>query len=201
MKIRDSQMQAKFQRDMTPHMEVLLNYANYLTGDRQSAEDLLQETYLKAYRFFDKFEEGTNAKAWLYRIMRNTYINEYRRVKRIPDVVQYDEQISPYQMNASVLGSVDEMRQRIEHDTFGDEIAGAIGALPEKFKSVVILRDVESLPYEEIAEALEIPVGTVRSRLHRARAMLFEKLKGYASSRGYEVPETFVPQRELALAG
>lgn len=200
MKARNSQMQAKFQRDMTPHMEALLNYANYLTGERQSAEDLLQETYLKAYRFFDKFEEGTNAKAWLYRIMRNTYINEYRRIKRIPDVVQYDEQISPYQMNASVLGSVDEMRQRMDHDTFGDEIAGAIGALPEKFKSVVILRDVESLPYEEIAEALEIPVGTVRSRLHRARAMLFEKLRGYASLRGYEVPETFVPQRELALA-
>lgn len=193
-------MQAKFQQTMVPHMDVLLNYANYLTGDRESAEDLLQETYLKAYRFIDKFEEGTNAKAWLYRIMRNTYINDYRRVKRTPDVIQYDEQVSPYQMNASVLGSVDELRERIDRETFGDEIARAIGTLPEKFKSVVILRDVEDLPYEEIAEALRIPVGTVRSRLHRARAMLFEKLRGYARSRGYEVSETFVPQRDLALA-
>jgi RNA polymerase sigma-70 factor, ECF subfamily len=201
MRRGNSDVQARFQNEMAPHMDILLNYANYLTGDKAAAEDLLQETYLKAYRFFEKFDEGTNAKAWLYRIMRNTYINEYRRVKRIPDVVQYDEQLSPYQMNASVLGSVDELRERIDRETFGDEIAGAIGGLPEKFKSVVILRDVENLPYEEIAEALEIPVGTVRSRLHRARAMLFEKLRTYALSRGYEVPETFVPQSALALAG
>lgn len=181
----------QFEAVMIPHMDVLFNYGMYLTGDRDTASDLLQETFLKAFRFFDKFEQGTNAKAWLYRIMRNTFINEYRRIKRIPETVEYDEQISAYQM----LPRDDEQNQeerRVGGEMFGDEIAGAIAGLPEKFKSVIVLRDVEDLPYEEIADALEIPIGTVRSRLHRARAILFGRLKGYAEAHGYSVPDRFV---------
>ena len=184
--------QERFNKVMVPHMDVLYNYGLYLTGDREEANDLLQETYLKAFRFFEKFEPGTNAKAWLYRIMRNTFINEYRRVKRLPDLVQYDEQISAYQMLPREEGKT-ELRKQINGELFEDEIAGAIASLPEKFKSVIVLRDVEDLPYEEIADALEIPVGTVRSRLHRARAILFAKLRDYASAKGYSVPDVFSP--------
>ncbi|HUI65443.1 MAG TPA: sigma-70 family RNA polymerase sigma factor [Bacteroidota bacterium] len=184
-----------FKQEMVPFMDMMYGYAVYLTGNREEASDLLQETFLKAFRFFDKFERGTNAKAWLYRIMRNTYINEYRRTKRIPELVEYDEQVSSYQMLPSQARRPDE----IEGDVFEDEIAVAIASLPEKFKSVIVLRDVEDLPYEEIAEALSIPIGTVRSRLHRARAILFDRLKEYATDRGYSVGDRFVP-RDFALA-
>jgi RNA polymerase sigma-70 factor (ECF subfamily) len=190
----------RFNEEMVPHMDLLYNYALYLTTDREEANDLLQETFMKAYRFFDRFEPGTNAKAWLYRIMRNTYINEYRRVKRQPDHVEYDEQISAYQMAPREISDRPDLGAMDVNDIFEDEIAGAIGGLPEKFKSVIVLRDIEELPYEEIAESLDIPIGTVRSRLHRARAILFDKLKGYAKDRGYRVGARFVPS-ELGLAG
>ncbi|MBP1649434.1 MAG: polymerase sigma factor RpoE [Bacteroidetes bacterium] len=188
--------QERFNKVMVPHMDVLYNYGLYLTGDREEANDLLQETYLKAFRFFEKFEPGTNAKAWLYRIMRNTFINEYRRVKRLPDIVQYDEQISAYQMLPREEEKT-ELRSQMDGELFEDEIAGAIAGLPEKFKSVIVLRDVQDLPYEEIADALEIPVGTVRSRLHRARAILFARLRDYATAKGYNVPDVF-SQAEFA---
>ena len=192
MKHAEKPKQERFNKVMVPHMDVIYNYGLYLTGDREAANDLLQETYLKAFRFFEKFEPGTNAKAWLYRIMRNTFINEYRRVKRLPDLVTYDEQISAYQMLPRDEEKT-ELRKQINGELFEDEIAGAIASLPEKFKSVIVLRDVEDLPYEEIADALEIPVGTVRSRLHRARAILFAKLRDYASAKGYSVPDVFSP--------
>lgn len=198
MRPSEGTKQARFKKEMLPYMDALFNYGLYLTGDRDTASDLLQETYLKAFRFFDSFENGTNAKAWLYRIMRNTYINEYRRVKRLPDHVEYDEQLSPYQMSGEAMPQRDDLAGKISGEMFGDEVARAIAALPEKFKSIIILRDVEDLPYEEIAEALEIPVGTVRSRLHRARAILFEQLKGFARSHGYAVRQG--GEEELALA-
>lgn len=193
MRRADMPKQERFNKVMVPHMDVLYNYGLYLTGDREAANDLLQETYLKAFRFFDKFEPGTNSKAWLYRIMRNTFINEYRRVKRLPDLVQYDEQISSYQMLPREEEKT-ELRNQVEGEMFEDEIAGAIASLPEKFKSVIVLRDVEDLPYEEIADALEIPVGTVRSRLHRARGILFAKLREYAMAKGYSVADAFSPE-------
>jgi RNA polymerase sigma-70 factor, ECF subfamily len=192
MRHAEKPKQERFNKVMVPHMDVMYNYGLYLTGDREEASDLLQETYLKAFRFFEKFEPGTNAKAWLYRIMRNTFINEYRRVKRLPDIVQYDEQISAYQMLPREEEKT-ELRKQINGELFEDEIAGAIASLPEKFKSVIVLRDVEDLPYEEIADALEIPVGTVRSRLHRARAILFAKLRDYAAAKGYSVTDVFSP--------
>jgi RNA polymerase sigma-70 factor (ECF subfamily) len=181
-------------------MDLLYNYALYLTSDREEAGDLLQETFLKAYRFFNKFESGTNAKAWLYRIMRNTYINEYRKARRQPGIVEIDEQVSAYQMAPAVVTDRHDMSKRDAKEIFEDEIAQAIGGLPEKFKSVIVLRDIEELPYDEIAESLAIPVGTVRSRLHRARAILHDRLKGYAESRGYKVSARFVPS-DMALAG
>jgi RNA polymerase sigma-70 factor (ECF subfamily) len=187
-----------FQEEMVPHMDSLYTYALFLTSDHDQARDLLQETFLKAFRFLDRFVRGTNAKAWLYRIMRNTHINEFRRMKRQPATVEYDDEMSASQMLPAKLhgGAVDAAGT----SPFDDQIAGAIASLPEKFKSVVILRDIEELPYEEIAEALEIPVGTVRSRLHRARSLLFEKLKEYARQRGYRIGETYAAGNP-ALAG
>lgn len=198
MKTYDStQKHKEFNEIMMPYSDMLHSYGYYLTGNDDDAGDLLQETYLKAYRFYNKFEQGTNAKAWLYRIMRNTYINEYRRVKRLPDLVAYDDQISAYQF---MRRETNDLNDRIENRMLGDEISTAISALPEKFKSVIVLRDIEDLPYEEVAQALEIPIGTVRSRLHRARALLFEKLKSYAKSNGYTVGERFVPTSDYAMA-
>jgi RNA polymerase sigma-70 factor, ECF subfamily len=189
----------RFNEEMAPHMDLLYNYALHLTSSTAEAEDLLQETFLKAFRFFDRFEAGTNAKAWLYRIMRNTFINEYRREKRQPDLVEFNEQISAYQMIPGQNAERPDMSGKNVNDVFGDEIAAAIGELPEKFKSVIVLRDIEDLPYEEIAESLAIPVGTVRSRLHRARAFLFGRLKAYAKSHGYRVGPRFAPV-EVSLA-
>ncbi len=200
MQATSTQTQLRFRNEMGIHMDLLFNYALYLTGNREEAGDLLQETFLKAYRFFDKFEPGTNAKAWLYRIMRNTYINEYRRVKRLPALVEYDEQISAYQMAPMAAERATYDRTTDVREIYDDEISSAITALPEKFKSVIILRDIEELAYEEIAGILEIPIGTVRSRLHRARAILFDTLKKYARSHGYAVGKKFKPM-ELALAG
>lgn len=199
MGLIDVKRQERFKKEMMPYTDMLFNYALYLSGNREQASDLLQDTYLKAFRFFDKFEKGTNAKAWLYRIMKNTFINEYRRTHRQPEIVEFDEQISPYQMAPSSSG-MNDLRDMMESRMFDDEMAGAIAALPEKFKSVVVLRDIEEMPYEEIAEVLAIPIGTVRSRLHRARSILFSRLKDYARARGYTVGDRFVPS-ELAMVG
>lgn len=191
MNTTESQNHAAFEQEMLPYMDALSTYGMYLTGHREQADDLLQDTYLKAYKYYGKFERGTNARAWLYRIMRNTFINEYRRVQRQPDLVEFDEQISAYEMPTYLSAGADEILNAADTDFFGDEVSAAISSLPEKFRSVVVLRDVQDLPYEEVAEALKIPIGTVRSRLHRARAILFGKLKNYAQSRGFAVSETF----------
>jgi RNA polymerase sigma-70 factor (ECF subfamily) len=188
----------KFQKEMVPYMDMLYSYAFYLSNDRDQANDLLQDTFLKAYRFSDRFESGTNAKAWLYRIMKNTYINEYRRTHRLPEIVEYDEHASAYQAPGGGWGDND-LRTMLDTQMFDDDITGALSALPEKFKSIIVLRDIEEMPYEEIADVLEIPIGTVRSRLHRARALLFDRLKEYARQKGYTVGDRFV-SGDLAMA-
>jgi RNA polymerase sigma-70 factor, ECF subfamily len=200
MKMARNDQNKQFENEMIPHMDMLYNYAYYLSGDKLQADDLLQDTYLKAYRFYGKFERGTNAKAWLYRIMKNTYINEYRRTHRQPEILEYDDQISSYQMIPGHGNGMDDLREALENRSFDDTMATAIASLPEKFKSVIVLRDIEDLPYEEIAELLEVPIGTVRSRLHRARSLLFDKLKDYATERGYKVGDRFTPV-EYAAAG
>jgi RNA polymerase sigma-70 factor (ECF subfamily) len=200
MKMARNDQNKQFENEMIPYMDMLYNYAYYLSGDKLQADDLLQDTYLKAYRFYGKFERGTNAKAWLYRIMKNTYINEYRRTHRQPEILEYDDQISSYQMIPGHGNGMDDLREALENRSFDDTMATAIASLPEKFKSVIVLRDIEDLPYEEIAELLEVPIGTVRSRLHRARSLLFDKLKDYATERGYKVGDRFTPV-EYAAAG
>lgn len=165
-------------------MEVLYNYALRMTRNAEDASDLLQETYLKAYRFWDKFEQGTNLRAWLFRIMKNTYINLYRKEVKEPDTVDYDEIESYYNIIRDESSDDNDLQQKIFGQLLDDDVSKALESLPEEFKTVVILCDIEGLSYEEIAEFLQIPVGTVRSRLHRGRKILYTQLYDYAKDRG-----------------
>ena len=171
---------------MLPHMAALYNFALRMTGDPDDAKDLVQETYMKAYRFFDKYAQGTNAKAWLFRIMKNSYINRYRKESKEPDKIDYDDIKDFY---ASVKGSsadTNDLQEKIFGNLFEDEVAEALQELPEDFRTVVILCDIEGYTYEEIADFIEIPIGTVRSRLHRGRKMLRAMLRDYALKRGFK---------------
>jgi RNA polymerase sigma-70 factor (ECF subfamily) len=174
-----------FERDAVPHMDALYNFALRMTVDRSEAEDLVQETYLKAFRFFDKFEQGTNCKAWLFRIMKNSYINRYRRSQKSPATVDYG---SVEEFYYTIRGSASEsgdLQESLFANMLDDEVTTAIERLPDEFRSVVILCDIEGFTYEEIAEFVDCPVGTVRSRLHRGRKLLRDSLVEYASRRGY----------------
>ncbi len=166
-----------------PHADLLYNYALRTTFNSADAEDLLQETLLKAFRFWDSYEKGTNIRAWLFRIMKNAYINRYRKDKKTPDTIEYDEgENSLY--GESTVESV-ELQEAIGSTLMDDDVARAVAELPDDFRTVVILCDIEELTYEEVAEFLECPIGTVRSRLHRGRKLLRAKLLDYAKRRGY----------------
>lgn len=176
---------ADFEREAIPHMNAVYNFALRMTGDEDDANDLVQETYLKAFRFFDKFEKGTNCKAWLFRILKNSYINDYRKAVKEPNKVDYEDVQNFYENVKS-----DEIDSKhYEQDAFSnlldDEITKVLSALPEDFRTAIILSDIEGFTYEEIADFVDIPVGTVRSRLHRARKMLYAQLYDYAKDRGF----------------
>jgi len=175
----------EFEQQALPHMDILYNYALRLTGSADDAHDLLQETYLKAYRFWDKFEQGTNLRAWLFRIMKNTYINIYRKEVKEPDTVDYDEIESYYNIIRDESSDDSDLQQKLFGQLLDDDVTKALETLPEEFRTVVILCDIEGLTYEEIAEFLQIPVGTVRSRLHRGRKLLYTRLYDYAKERGF----------------
>ena len=159
-----------------------------MTRNAADAEDLVQETYLRAYRGFGGFEQGTNLKAWLYRILTNTYINQYRAKKRRFDETALDETEDLYlYRRLGGLEAVTAGRSAEDElmDWFTDaEVKGAIEALPEQFRMAVLLADVEGFAYKEIAEILDIPIGTVMSRLHRGRKALQKQLFEFAASRG-----------------
>lgn len=176
---------AEFEKEAVPHMDSVYNFALRLTGNEDDADDLVQETYMKAFRFFDKFESGTNCKAWLFRILKNSFINDYRKQTKEPNKVDYEDVQNFYENIKS-----DEVDSRhYELDAFSnlldDDVSKAIAKLPEDFRTVIILNDIEGFTYEEIADFVDIPVGTVRSRLHRARKMLYVQLFDYAKGRGF----------------
>ncbi len=181
--------QKSFVEEMLPHMDSLYNYALWLTNEHNAANDLIQDTYLKAYRFFDKYEKGTNARAWLYRIMKNSYINNYRKKTREPDNLEFDETEFSYLNTMHPSLDTTDVRELLYRNLLDDDISGALADLPENFRTAIVLRDIEGLTYEELAEFFDIPIGTVRSRLHRARKALGEKLLSYARERGYDVEE------------
>jgi len=171
-----------FEREALVHLDVLYRVALRLTGNPSDADDLVQETMLKAYRAWDQYEQGTNAKAWLLTILRHAFINEYRRRTRHPETVDIDA-IEPFAVFSEVQ---DEDPQGAFFDRIvDDEVLRAIDQLPEAFRETLVLSDVEGLSYQEIAGILEVPIGTVKSRLFRARQLLQGKLYEYAVEMGY----------------
>lgn len=178
--------QTDFRDEMVPHLESLYNFALHLTSDHEDAEDLVQDTMVKAYRFFNSYEKGTNAKAWLFRILKNSFINRYRKISKLPNQVDYDE-ISPYyETIRSEQSETTDMQELMYREMMGDEVTKALKKLPEDFRTVVILCDIDGFTYEEIANMLDVPIGTIRSRLHRGRNLLRSLLNSYAEERGFE---------------
>lgn len=184
----DDQRYEVFNREFMPQINSMYNFAFRLTNDEDDAQDLVQDTYMKAFRFISSFEQGTNAKAWLFRILKNSFINDYRKKSKEPSKVDYQEVETTY--NSEESGDFQQhtvdLRADTVQDMIGDEVANALNSLPVDFRTVIILCDIEGFTYEEMAKILDIPIGTVRSRLHRARNLLKEKLKNYASSMGYD---------------
>ena len=174
-----------FDNEFMPHIDSMYNFAYRLTFDEDDAKDLVQDTYMKAYRFINSFQEGTNAKAWLYRILKNSFINDYRKKSKQPSKVDYQEVEQFYNSEDTPSSSTVDLRLETTKDMIGDEVSNALNSLAIDFRTVIILCDLEGFTYEEMAKILDIPIGTVRSRLHRARNLLREKLGSYALSMGY----------------
>ena len=184
--------QADFERDAMQYTRQLYSAAMRMTRNPADAEDLVQETFLKAYRAYHTFEEGTNLKAWLYRILTNTYINKYRKESRRPSEVDLGavEDLYLYR-NIGSEESAEAARtteERVLDGLVESDIKKAVEDLPENFRLPVLLADLEGFSYKEIAEILDIPIGTVMSRLHRGRKAMQKSLWEYAVSRGL-VPE------------
>ena len=180
--------QEQFTTDAMQYAPQLFSTALRMTRSRSDAEDLVQETYIKGWRSFHTFQEGTNLRAWLFRIMTNTYINKYNAQKRTGTEVELDdvEELFLYKR----LGSIDQSQlsssaevQMLELFT-DDEVKSALEELPEDFRIPVLLSDVDGFSYKEISEMLEIPIGTVMSRLHRGRKAMQKMLYEYARERG-----------------
>ena len=186
------QRKKDFDAEAMPHMNLLHNYAYKITGNQLDADDLLQETFLRAFRFFDKFEKGTNCKAWLFRIMKNLFINKYRKNQKEPGKVDYGEIENFFDnIRSDKIDSTD-LQEKVFSNLMDDEMTNALNSLQDDFKTVVILCDLEGLSYEEIADFVQCPIGTVRSRLHRGRKMLQQKLYDYAKQRGYDVENNLI---------
>lgn len=175
-----------FNQEFMPHINSMYNFAYRLTLDADDAKDLLQDTYLKAFRFIDSFQQGTNAKAWLFRILKNSFINDYRKKSKEPSKVDYQEVETFYNSEDVDRQITPDLRVEALQDMIGDEISVALNSLDVDFRTVIILCDLEGFKYEEMAKILDIPIGTVRSRLHRARNLLKDKLSEYARKMGYK---------------
>ena len=175
-----------FNQEFMPHINSMYNFAYRLTLDSDDAKDLLQDTYLKAFRFIDSFQQGTNAKAWLFRILKNSFINDYRKKSKEPSKIDYQEVETFYNSEDVDRQITPDLRVEALQDMIGDEISIALNSLDVDFRTVIILCDLEGFKYDEMAKILDIPIGTVRSRLHRARNLLKEKLSTYAKQMGYK---------------
>ena len=180
------QKQEDFEEEIIPHLDAMYNFALRLTSDPSDAEDLVQDTIVKAFRFFSSYEKGTNAKAWLFRILKNSYINNYRKKSKKPNQVDYDEVATFYETIRAERTDTSDLEDKMFRDLIDDDISNALDELPEDFRTVVLLCDVEGFTYEEIANMLDVPIGTIRSRLHRGRNLLKSQLMEYAKERGYK---------------
>ncbi|MDK8307228.1 sigma-70 family RNA polymerase sigma factor [Corynebacterium imitans] len=182
----EQDLKTRFTEEAMPLLDQLYGGALRMTRNPQDAEDLVQETYLKAYKGFDRFTPGTNLKAWLYRIMTNTYINTYRKKQRRPLVTSADEVTDNQLYTSSSHDSTGLESAEVEalKQMPNSRISEALNSLNEDYRMVVYYADVEGLAYKEIAEVMDIPLGTVMSRLHRGRKQLREMLKDVAHDQG-----------------
>lgn len=174
------------------HLDSLYNMAIRLVFNKEAAEDLVQETYLKAYRFFDTFQKGTNIKAWLFKILRNTFINKYRKAVNLPGEVFYEDVESvnsklSYKQESDSAELTDTLESKYNElgNLMEDDVKRAIDSLPIEYKEAILLSDVEELSYSDIAEITNVPIGTVKSRLNRGRKLLQKSLWEYAKDRGF----------------
>jgi RNA polymerase sigma-70 factor (ECF subfamily) len=171
-------------------MEALHHFAYQLCHDEQGAKDLVQETLLKAFRYFHTYREGTNCRAWLFQICKNSFINDLRRKTLMPAAVtfvdEFPDTADAYtERDGGTAMARDDHDLRLHEQLLGDEVQGALHQLPPEYQTALVLCDIEGYAYEEIAEMMQAPIGTIRSRIHRARAMLERRLEGYARSRGW----------------
>jgi RNA polymerase sigma-70 factor (ECF subfamily) len=178
------QKYSDFNSDVILHFAALKKYAFKITNHHEESEDLVQETMQKAFEFFDSFEKGTNIKGWLYRIMLNTFINDYRKKRKGPVKVSYESIQDFYEF----IKSEDINTRHFENDVFDsvldDEIINALAGLTDDYRTIVFLSDIEEYSYKEIADFMGCSIGTVRSRLHRARKMLYALLYQHALKKG-----------------
>jgi len=179
----------EFEETTIPYMNSLYNSALRMAREREEAEGIVQDTYLLAYKNFDKFQRGTNCKAWLFKILRNVFINRYRKNIKSPDTVQYEEVENYYLYNQLTSHQdslhIDFLKEPGKLEEFiGEDVNSALQRLPDEFKEVVILSDIEGFTYEEISHIIGSPIGTVKSRLNRARRFLQKKLWDYAVKKG-----------------
>jgi RNA polymerase sigma-70 factor (ECF subfamily) len=176
--------QRRFEEEALPHLDGMFGAAMRLTRNPADAEDLLQETFLRAFSAYDSFEPGTNLKAWLYRILMNTYISSYRKQKRSPQTVSSDE-VEDFSLYRHII---DDGGRTPEAEVLAsipdEEVKNALEELPEQFRVAVLLADVEGFSYKEIADITQTSIGTVMSRLHRGRKALQKALWDYARERG-----------------
>lgn len=175
-----------FENELLPHVNALNTFAFHLTYNEEDARDLVQDTFLKAYKSIDSYTEGTNSKAWLFKILKNAYINEYRKKSKRPTEVDFEDFLSYLEKDDLTNAGAKDLRLDMYQNLVGDEVTIAINSLPVDFKTVILLCDIEGFTYEEISKITDIPIGTVRSRLHRGRKMLKEKLRKYAATLGYK---------------
>ena len=175
----------RFEAEALLHLNSLYNMSLRLTRNEEDAKDLLQETFYKAYKFFHQFQQGTSIKAWLFKILKNSYINVYRKKVRQPEMIEYDK-VEPF--ISLIKDDKNDNKEKIEEKVLDklldDEITAALNKLPDEFRIVVLLSDLEGLSYKEISDIMECPIGTVRSRLSRGRRMLQKVLLEYALKEG-----------------
>ena len=176
-----------FESATMPYLDALYNTAVRMTRNPQDAEDLVQETFFKAYRHYDKFQDGTNLKAWLFRIMKNTFINNYRKAQARPiesDFGEIEESLET-RMTSPWGEAIQDPEAEYLEKVVDEGVVNALSELPEDYRMAVILADLEHFSYKEIAEILDIPLGTVMSRLYRGRKLLETTMLDYARRRGY----------------
>ncbi len=189
----------EFQALIEQHLDGMFRVALRYTRDKALAEDLVHDTVVRALRFQDKFERGTNFKAWIYTVLTHTFIHRYRRQKREREILEgatQEDVASQLRSEASRELAAHPEAAYVEH-MLSDDVVKALDALPEDFRSVVVLCDLEGLPYKDIAEAVDVPVGTVMSRLYRGRRLLEQKLAGLAVERGIIKPGARAEEREV----